>query len=352
MNNSIFFMPSSFGGNTNLAIFVNLLIYVLILLAVPTVLIFALNFIKPKLNPTQQLYLYAFSSALLICIGTIGLLFESIEGANLYIETPEILNVDPAYKSLIKIGILVGGSIIGLTIVIGFRFLYIHFTKQDHCNHSHDHSLHIMNEHEDYEHKIKQHKPNVKAAWLVIILLLSHRTIDGFVLGGTVSLLTLDPSKINVGFIVSFNIHILIEVIIIHYRQIQFGERKYKAALHNFYTTILIVPIMFIGAYVNQWLRSIGWLIPLVNASGGVIITFMAIIELVPEFIHNKQLKTAAWYKVLISFALGLVVGIFILSFHQHTHGNPTNTLANQVQVIFNDQILTRDFKQRLILLN
>ncbi|UTS70929.1 hypothetical protein [Mycoplasma bradburyae] len=349
MNNSIFLTPSYFDGNQYLATFVNLLIYVAFLLTVPTILIFGLTFLKPKLSQNQQLNLYAFSSALLISIGMLGLLFEATESANVYVEQ-SLIHYETVYKNLIKIGMLVGGAVIGLTVVISFRFLYIHFTKQDHCNHSHNHSLHITNEHEDYQHKMKEHKPNIKAAWLVIILLLSHRTIDGFVLGGTVSLLTLDPSQINIGFIVSFNIHILIEVIIIHYRQIQFGEKKFRAALHNFYTTILIIPIMLIGAYVNPLLRQVGWILPIVNASGGVIITFMAIIELVPEFIHNKSMKTADWYKVLISFALGLVIAILILSFHEHTHETTSSYLSNQTKAVLSDPLLFNKLKQRFIL--
>lgn len=317
--NNIFITPQAVGDNTNLAIFINLLIYVAFLLTVPTLLIFCLMFIKPKLKQNQMFNLYAFSSALLLSIGTLGLLFEATDGATGFVKNT-LSSYTEVNQTLIKIAIIVGGAILGLTLVISFRFLYIHFTKQDHCNHTHDHSLHIMNEGEDVQHKMKEHKPNVKAAWLVIILLLSHRAIDGFILGGTVSLLTLNPTKINLGFIITFNLHILVEVVIIHYRQIQYGEKRFKAALHNFYTTLLIIPIMIVGAYLNRFLRNVGWIIPLVNASGGVIITFLAVIELVPEFIHNRSMKTADWYKMLISFAFGLVFAILILSVHNLSH--------------------------------
>lgn len=161
--NRIFISPQAVGDNINLAIFINLLIYVVFLLTVPTILILCLTFIKPKLKQNQLFNLYAFSSALLLSIGTLGLLFEATDGVTGFVSSA-LAAYSETNQTLIKIAIIVGGAILGLTLVISFRFLYIHFTKQDHCNHTHDHSLHIMNEGEDVQHKIKEHKPNLKAA--------------------------------------------------------------------------------------------------------------------------------------------------------------------------------------------
>lgn len=317
--NGLFFHANDFSGNLNLAIFVNLLIYVALLLTVPSLIILALAFIKPKLSKYQNLYLYAFSAATLICIGTIGLFSEGIEKANELVHLSQFSSLSTVSFNAVKIGIILGGALLGLIFVIGFRYLYIRYTKQDHCSHSHDHGFHITNTEEQVEHT-QDLRSKLKGAWLVIILLLSHRTIDGFIIGGAVAQFSSTPERVNVGFIIIFNIHIILEVVIIHYRQVQYGQTVKKAALSNFLITLILIPIMFIGAYIYNTLDALGWFIPIVNASGGAILTFMAVIEIVPEFIHNKQMPVKNWYFVLIAFAIGILVAVVLLSFHSHGH--------------------------------
>lgn len=307
-----------FNGNINLAIFVNLLIYILILLTVPSLFILLLSFIKPKLKPTSNFYLYAFSSAIFVLIGTVGLIGESLEHGREFIgrlETNNILRVNEAIEAGLAIGITAGGALIGLTVVILFRFLFIKkFGEIHHTHGMHGHNDLITNVH-DIDSK------TIKAAWLVIFLILSHRMIDGFILGGTTYRFTSDSNEpLSIGFIITFNLHILVEAVIIYYRQIQYGQKRWKAVMYNFLTTLVIVPIMFLGAYINPYLQRLGWFLPVVNASGGAIITFVGIIEIVPEFIHFKDMQSKEWYKVIIAFALGIIVALILLSFHTHGH--------------------------------
>lgn len=306
-----------FNGNINLAIFVNLLIYILILLTVPSLFILLLSFIKPKLKPTSNFYLYAFSSAIFVLIGTVGLIGESLEHGREYISglrSGNIPKVNEAIEAGLAIGITAGGALIGLTVVILFRFLFIKkFGEIHHTHGMHGHNDLITNVH-DIDSK------TIKAAWLVIFLILSHRMIDGFILGGTTYRFTNSNEKLSIGFIITFNLHILVEAVIIYYRQIQYGQKRWKAVMYNFLTTLVIVPIMFLGAYINPCLQKLGWFLPVVNASGGAIITFVGIIEIVPEFIHFKDMQSKEWYKVIIAFALGIIVALILLSFHTHGH--------------------------------
>ena len=57
----------------------------------------------------------------------------------------------------------------------------------------------------------------------------------------------------------------------------------------------------------------IGWLLPLVSVSGGCVLSFVSVIELAPEFIHFKKVETWTWYKILIFFALGIIIAISLI---------------------------------------
>ena len=136
-----------FNGNINLAIFVNLLIYILILLTVPSLFILLLSFIKPKLKPTSNFYLYAFSSAIFVLIGTVGLIGESLEHGREF--SGNIPKVNEAIKAGLAIGITAGGALIGLTVVILFRFLFIKkFGEIHHTHGMHGHNDLITNVHD------------------------------------------------------------------------------------------------------------------------------------------------------------------------------------------------------------
>lgn len=304
--------------NINLAIFINLLIYSGLLLALPIIFTLIISKFKPKLSKVGTFYLYAFSSAILLMVGTVGLIGEGIEGFRDFIETNQtITSLNSAYKILIAIFSVAGASFLGLLFVIGLRYLFVKRFGELHINHSfHQHNDHIFNENEiDVIHQQSNTK---KQALLVIILLLTHRTIDGFILGSSVAHITNESTKLNIGLLVIFNIHIILEVIIVYYRQIQYGEKKKKAVLYTILTLVMIVPIMFVGAFINKYLQAIGWFLPLVSISGGSILSFVSVIELAPEFIHFKKTETKTWYKILAFFALGIVLSVTLIILDAH----------------------------------
>ncbi|WP_052663563.1 ZIP family metal transporter [[Mycoplasma] testudinis] len=328
------FNQQYFDGNAELATLVNLLIYIVILLGVPSLFVVLVSTFKPKIKPVSNFYLYAFSAAIFVMIGSVGLIGESFENAREYVELAPFRDNNSAVQG-IAVGITAGGAFIGLSVAIFFRFIFIkRFGELHHSHDMHGHSDHIIN-------PLDVDAKTIKASWLVIFLILSHRMIDGFILGGTVVNLTNNPERVNVGFVVTFNIHILVETLIIYYRQVQYGQKRWRATLYNFFTTLVIVPVMFFGAYIHPYISELGWFIPVVNASGGAIITFVGIIEIVPEFIHFKNMGSKQWYKVIIWFAIGLVFALILLSFHNHGHSHNQNiegsVVGNQAIVKITD---------------
>lgn len=333
----MFLTIKNFNGNLELTILVNLLIYILILLSIPLVFMGIISLFKVKVTSKKSIYLYAFSTGMFLMIGAAGFIKEgyvlleqwfhdsSTTGGLKY--TGGKPAIEQSYIALI-VGL---SALIGLGTVILGRFLLTR-KKELHKDHKeHDHSEHFVS-FNDID--------NPKEAWTAILMLLSHRLIDGLVLGLSVYQLTTNGvNKANLALIITFNIHLLLEVVIVYYRQIQYGEKKSKAILFNFITLILIVPIMFLGAFIGKFLNKVGWLIPSLEILGGSIIVFMAIVELVPEFIHYRNENKKVIYTTLIVFALSIILTLILLSFHTH----------NQVQGIGGELIsgLARRIKWR-----
>ncbi|MBN3534622.1 ZIP family metal transporter [Mycoplasma procyoni] len=278
-------------------------------------LVLLIAVVKPKIKKSSNIYLYALSAGMLLIIGTVGFLREGYDNLEKSFHNPaffnqEWLHQNPYNEQFIVMGIIGAGAILGISTIFVVRYMFVKFFKVDvHKDHE---------EHGHHDHMISfTDVDNPKAAWLAILLLLSHRTIDGFILGATVSRIT-SGDKLNIGLIITFNIHILIEILIVYYRQVQYGQTVKKAVIYNLLTTLLLIPIMFVGAYINQVLRQTWWIIPIVNASGGSILTFVVVIELVPEFIHLRNNTKKDWYIALIFFAIGIIGTLMILAFHTH----------------------------------
>ncbi|WP_457961969.1 hypothetical protein [Candidatus Mycoplasma pogonae] len=301
----------------------NFLVYAVILLVGPIILITLISFLKPRIKKSSNIYLYAFSAGMLILIGTVGFMGEAYQKVESFVHNPStgldsFVHQNPNWGGqLIAAGVVGGGALIGLSVIFIVRYFFVRFFGETHSDHhEHDHHDQMIN---------MTDVDNPKSAWLAILLLLSHRTIDGFVLGSTISKLARGES-LNVGLIVTFNLHIVIEILIIYYRQIQYGQTIKKAVIYNLLTTFLLLPIMLVGAFLHQYIESVGLLLPIINAGGGAVLTFVAVIELVPEFIHLRKGSKRHWYITLAAFALGIIFALVLLSFHSHAeHVNWNN---------------------------
>ncbi|UWD34104.1 ZIP family metal transporter [Mesomycoplasma molare] len=310
------FKSQNFNGNIDLAILVNLIIYISILLVIPISIVLLIAKIKPTIKKSTNIYLYALSAGMLLIIGTVGFLRESYEVLERNIHEQaylaDFLEANELNEQFLVLLIVGSGSFIGISSIFVVRYFFVRFfgVSESHQNHDeHGHHDHIVN-FADID--------NPKSAWLAILLLLSHRTIDGFILGATVAKMS-SGEPLNIGLIVTFNIHIIIEILIVYYRQVQYGQTIKKAVIYNLITTLLLVPIMTIGAFINRFLNSVWWLLPLINSSGGSILTFVVVIELTPEFIHLRNRTKKEWYLALIAFAIGIIMTLMLLAFHSHS---------------------------------
>ncbi|MGX9340619.1 ZIP family metal transporter [Mycoplasma sp. 128] len=312
----MFFTQSTFNNNYGLTIFVNLLLYILILLLGPMIISFLVGLVKKNVKSSKMIYLYAFSAGMFLMIGALGFMKESSTGLETWFHSSDqgkSLTGGSSAKEQLYMALIMGiSSFVGLGLVIGWRFAMVKLSKEEvHKSHTdHNHSDHFIS---------LTDIDNPRAAWVAIFMLLSHRIIDGIVLGYSVFQFTSDDyTNPNISLIVTFNIHILIESLIIYYRQLQYGQTRWKALLYNFYTMLLIIPVMFIGAYSGPLFLKSGWLLPALQTLAGAVIVFTSVFELIPEFIHARNDKPKVVYLTFISFSLSIVFSIILLSFHTH----------------------------------
>ncbi|BAP39795.1 ZIP family metal transporter [Metamycoplasma canadense] len=305
-------------SNIYLNLFVNTIFYTLILMIFPVILLAILSLIKIKKetnNNNSLIYMYSFSTGMFLMIGAFGFLREGYNIAQIFTHDPSTGISKEIYRMLVIVGIVGISSLVGFSLVIGGKYLFIKKSKIDlHSeHHNHDHSDHLVS-FKDID--------NPKAAWLAILMLLSHRIIDGLFIGYSISriILTKNTFSSSLILLITFTIHMIFEMIIVYFRQIQYGEKKKKAILYNFLTFLLIIPFILIGAFTGVALsqNSLQWIQSGLLIMGGSIIIFTAVFELIPEFIHIKNKDTKTLYKTLIIFSLSIVLTIMILSFHTH----------------------------------
>ncbi|MCV3733621.1 ZIP family metal transporter [Mycoplasma enhydrae] len=304
-------------NNFELILFINLIIYILILVALPLVVMGFLALIKPekiKSNEKSLIYLYAFSTGMFLMLGAFGFLREGYEMAHNFTHS-KYFNQTEMIRTITVMGIMGISSLIGFSIVIGGRYLFVKKSKIDpHSKHEeHNHSDHLIS-FRDID--------NPKAAWLAILMLLSHRIIDGFFIGYTIFKIVAKGNSFSSAtlLLVTFTLHILFEIVIVYFRQIQYGEKIGKAVLYNFLTFLAIVPFIFLGAYTGTFLgKRFEWILSGILVMGGVIVIFTSIFELVPEFIHIRNKDTKVLYKTLITFAAAIILTIMLLALHRHT---------------------------------
>lgn len=285
----------------------NIGLVIALMVGIPLVINIILSFFKIKLTKKIQMYLYAFSCGLIIILGTIGFVGGSIEQMHQFFGEHN-LTVGNVFT---MIGIVIAAIATAVVIVFGVRWLVLfkNRKKQLHADcHTHDHSHDIVT-YGDVD--------SVKGKWLAIILLSGHKFVEGLSVGlvaGKNDLYAHDQWS----FIVIFAVHIIPVTIIIYLTQLNISKNRAKALGYSSLFLLVPVPFIFIGGYLAYGIQSVPLLMPYLFATAGITLTVMAFIELIPEFIDNRKMKTKQWYVSIGLLILGIAIAVILLTVHSH----------------------------------
>ncbi len=282
-----------------------------IVIAIPWLYGLLLPIIKPTISKKTTMYLYAFSSGFFIILAIFGFYAEAKEELTVYLENNHF---SQGAIWGINIGIIGGGAFL----VLGFSIL-IKFLIAKKISKKHDSGLESEHNHSHLIYNINDVDP--KSKMLALILLLSHRIPGGLIIGFLIANIQHQGtvSAVDIVFLITFILHIIPEELILYYRQMEMGVKKWTAARNSFLGTLLLVPFIFIGAYASQSISSNVILISFLKVCVGSLILFSALVEFFPEFLHNKM-DAKTWYITITLLMLGIVFGLILFSIHSHGH--------------------------------
>lgn len=294
--------------NQYLVSFLNSLILISLLLGIPLLAIGITCGFKLVANKKFKMFLYSFASGLVIIMGSVGFIGEAIESLAHHFDSSTISTVGIIGT---KIGIIVGGAILGASLVFLIRYLTFKKNKNNSsckaCS-KHSHNIYLSN-YGDIDCKIENKKSG-------LILLMSHRLVDGLSLG----FLTLNAIGIgnfySWGMIMIFILHLVPTTIVVFLTQYDIYNSKKKAFLYSLYSLLIISPFVIIGSLLSSLISNIYWLMPLLYSISGTILVIISILELIPEFIHNKQMDTKYWYLVVLTLIAGIVLALLLVCIH------------------------------------
>ena len=291
-------------------VYLNGLIFATLVFFVPLVFCFLLFIFKWKLSLIQNIYLYSFTTGLVLVLSTLGFLKESIDLLNHYFE-----NDFNKFKNLIIILVIVSGLIIGFLIGGICKFIFFVISKRKCKNHQFLTENESCSFHNEEKFIIKNNK------LVGAILLVGHKIIDGLSIGFLLNESQNELFKIeNIGLIIGFIIHIIPTTIILYYIYCDIIESQLKSFLWSSFSNLIIIPFIFLGILITTLIQNIYWLIPLLLTIAGGVLLFTSIFELAPEFIHNNHLCSHKWFFTFLWFAIGVILSIILTSIHSHIH--------------------------------
>lgn len=282
-------------------------------IGIPLIYGICLPIFKPKISTRATKYLYAFSSGFFIMMSTVLFIGES-KG---HLEE-EFINI---FQQNVVLGKTVTGIVIASLICVGLLFslgLKYFFAKRfkgkainQENEHKHDHDALIFN--------LNDHNPKSKA--FAIFFLLSHRIPDGLIIGTLATQIAKsgDINPVNIIFLCSFIIHIIPEELIIYYRQIQMNIPVKKATINSLIAVCSIIPLIILGSVITWFSLNNEFAIHVVQLIAASFLLFISIVEFIPEFIHDVKSNGKQWYITILIWIIGITVGIFVLSFHDHS---------------------------------
>ena len=306
-------------NNPNLNIFLNLLFLFGLAIVVPGIFVLFISFFRFKISKKIQIYLSSFTAGLIIILGTVGLIAESIHSLQEHFENT---STNSTSSTLQTIGIIASGVIIGVGLVILAKWLLSKNKHELHeHHHHHGHSEAVFNVADIDNKKIK---------WLPIILLALHRSVDGITLG-----LMANTQNNNIlgfenwGMLIVFIIHLIPTSIIIYLIQLNIQKNnKFKAFGYTILMSVLMIPFTFMGGYLSSLFDHEWWLMPLLFSISGSLMTIMTIMEIIPEFIHYRNAGTKQWLGVISVIGIGILLAVVLISVHSHSHETDVHTSA------------------------
>lgn len=271
-------------------------------LFIPMIFCFIFSFFKVFKSKLASIFVYSFMSGMMIVMATLGLMREAYEGMHSF------------SNDLITAAVLVSGTAIGLFATLGIRFLISKFSKEMHKEHHH-------HNHSDLLFNISEVETR-QSFWMVLWSLMGHKIIAGLSLG---MLLYNSSGEIlhinNIGLIIITLVHMIPESLLIFHKYYEISNSKWKSFLISFAAQLVVFIFLLIGATVFYQISStVYWMMPLLFAISGGSILFVSIIDLVPEFIHNKNESNKNWYWILLVFCLGVIISVFLSAIHTHSH--------------------------------
>lgn len=307
-----------------------ILVISIIVVGIPLVCGLLLPVIKPKINKKTNKYLYAFSSGFFVVMSTVLFIGESKTHLEEHFSTIFPSNVVVA--KLITGLIIAGVVMFGLTISLGLKYLFAKNSNKTNAIDAHDH------DHDKLIFNLNDHNPKSKS--FAIFFLLSHRIPDGLIIGMLCSQIAREGIDVtNIVFLCSFILHIIPEELIIYYRQIDMGIKRKKATINSLIAIIAIIPLIIVGSVVAWFSIDNEIAIHVVQLISASFLLFISIVEFIPEFIHDIKDNGKLWYITILVWILGVSIGIFILSFHDHSthhsHNEGTEQIHNVIEMLY-----------------
>lgn len=297
-------------SNPDLNVFFNILFLLGLAIVVPSLIVLIISFFKFRLSKKIQIYLSSFTAGLILILGTVGLIAESVH--SLQEHFAQQTNISYASSTSQTVAIVASGVIIGIGLVVLTKWLLSRNKHELHeHHHSHGHSEAIFNAADIDNKKIK---------WLPIILLALHRSVDGITLGLMANTEHNDILGFeNWGMLIVFIIHLIPTSIIIYLIQLDIQKNnKVKAIGYTILMGLLMVPFTFIGGYLSNLFNQAWWLMPLLFSISGSLMTIMTIMEIIPEFIHYRNAGAKQWLGIIGVIGLGILLAVILISIHSH----------------------------------